>query len=107
VDVLEQAHHPKWKAETETMEVTSDIFSDAVPKLLVHYFDQLHHGSSISVDVINERGYKSVLGKKELVELGFSARQARIPGFLIPRAALEKPRANLGTFNIPPGRLGG
>jgi len=26
---------------------------------------------------------------------------------LIPRAALEKLLANLGTFNIPPGRLGG
>jgi len=91
------------------MEVTSDIFSDAVPQPLVHHFEQLHHGSSISVDVINinERGYKSVPGKKDLVELGFSARQGLIPGFLIPRAALEKPRTNLGTFNIPPGRLVG
>jgi len=89
------------------MEVTSDIFSDAVPQPLVHHFEQLHHGSRISVDVINERGYKSVPGKKDLVELGFSARQGLIPGFLIPRAALEKPRTNLGTFNIPPGRLGG
>ena len=91
------------------MEVTSDIFSDAVPKLLVHHFEQLHHGSSISVDVINinERGYKSVPGKKDLVELGFSARQARIPGFLIPRAALEELLANPGTLNIPPGRPAG
>jgi len=89
------------------MEVTSDIFSDAVPQPLVHHFEQLHHGSSLSVDVINERGYKSVPGKKYLVELGFSARQGLIPGFLIPRAALEKPRVNLVTFNIPPGRLGG
>jgi len=107
VDLLEQAHSPKWKGETEPMEVTSDIFSDAVPKLLVHHFEQLHHGSSISVDEINERGYKSVPGKKDLVDLGFSARQGLIPGFLIPRAALEKSRTNLGTFNIPPGRLGG
>jgi len=89
------------------MEMTSDIFSDAVPQLLVHHFDQLHHGSSISVDMINERGYKSVLGKKELVEFGFSARQARIPGFLIPRAALEKLLANPGTLNIPHGRSTG
>jgi hypothetical protein len=91
------------------MEVTSDIFFDAVPQPLVHHFEQLHHGSSISVDVINinERGYKSVPGKKDLVELGFSAGQGLIPGFLIPRAALEKPRTNLGTFNIPPGRLVG
>jgi len=89
------------------MEVTSDIFSDAVPQLLVHHFDQLHHGSIISVDVINETGYKSVLGKKELVELGFCARQARIPGFLIPRAALEELLANPGTLNIPHGRSTG
>jgi hypothetical protein len=86
------------------MEVTSDIFSDAVPQLLVHHFDQLHHGSSISVDVINERGYKSVPGKKDFVELGFSARQGSIPGFLIPRAALEKLLANPGTLNSPSGR---
>ena len=89
------------------MEVTSDIFSDAVPQLLVHHFDQLHHFSSISVDVINERGYKSVLGKEEFVGLGFSARQAWIPGFLIPRAALERLLPNPGTFNIPHGRSTG
>jgi len=59
-------------------------FSDQVPQLLTHHFDQLLHGSSISVDVIRQRNYKSILGKKELLELGFSPAQARVPGILIP-----------------------
>ena len=59
-------------------------FSSEVPELLEHHFEQLHNGSGISVDVIKERGYESVLGKKRLAELGFSKAQQRIPGLLCP-----------------------
>jgi len=41
-------------------------------------------GSAISIEVINERGYKSILGKKELSDIGFSKNQQRPPGLLIP-----------------------
>jgi len=40
--------------------------------------------SAISIDVIRERGYKSVLGKTALKEAGFSKAQRRVPGILIP-----------------------
>lgn len=79
MDLLEQAHSPKWKGETEPMEVASDIFSDAVPKLLVHHFDQLHHGSNIRIYVINERKDDSALNGNDLLKLGFSPSQARAP----------------------------
>ncbi|MDP2989687.1 MAG: bifunctional DNA primase/polymerase [Kiritimatiellota bacterium] len=39
------------------------IFSKECPSLLTHHFQQLHNGSGISVEVIRERGYKSVLDK--------------------------------------------
>ncbi len=47
-----------------------DVFSKEVPSLLAEHFEQLHHESGISVEVIKERGYESVLGKKRLEELG-------------------------------------
>jgi len=40
--------------------------------------------SAISPDVIRERGYRSLLGKHDLKELGFSKAQQRCPGILIP-----------------------
>ena len=40
-----------------------DVFSKEVPSLLAEHFEQLHHESGISVEVIKERGYESVLGK--------------------------------------------
>ena len=59
-------------------------FSSEVPELLEHHFKQLHNGSGISVEVIKERGYQSVLGKTALKEAGFSKAQQRAPGILIP-----------------------
>lgn len=61
-----------------------DVFSKEVPSLLAEHFEQLHHESGISIEVIKERGYESVLGKKRLEELGFSKAQRRTPGILIP-----------------------
>ena len=40
--------------------------------------------SGISHDVIRERGYRSTAGGAELLELGFSRKQARLSGILIP-----------------------
>jgi hypothetical protein len=45
---------------------------------------QLHIQRGIASDVIEERGYESVLGKMRLVDLGFSKAQCLIPGIAIP-----------------------
>lgn len=66
------------------MEVKAHPFSNEVPQLLVRHLEQLHQGSGISIDLIKERGYRSVLDKKELLELNFAPRQAHVPGILIP-----------------------
>lgn len=62
----------------------ASIFSSEVPALLQTHFDQLHLGSGIAVEIILERGYRSVLGKKQLADLSFSKAQQRTPGLLIP-----------------------
>lgn len=61
-----------------------EVFSEEVPALLTTHFQQLHEGSSISIDVIKERQYESTLGKKRLADLGFSLSQRRTPGIIIP-----------------------
>ena len=58
-------------------------FSVECPNLLQHHLDHLRD-SGISDEVIRERGYESVLGKKRLADLGFSSAQQRTPGVLIP-----------------------
>lgn len=58
-------------------------FSAEVPALLQHHLEHLK-ASGISNEVIHERGYRSVLGKTPLKEAGFSTRQQRPPGILIP-----------------------
>lgn len=58
-------------------------FSVECPNLLQHHLDHLHT-SGISDEVIKERGYESVLGKKRLADLGFSSAQQRAPGILFP-----------------------
>ena len=58
-------------------------FSTDCPNLLQRHFGHLK-ASGITEDVIQQRGYESVLGKKRLNELGFSPAQQRIPGILIP-----------------------
>jgi len=61
----------------------SGPFSAQVPALLKKHLDHLL-ASAISPDVIRERGYRSLLGKHDLKELGFSKVQQRCPGILIP-----------------------
>ena len=62
---------------------SSHPFSDEIPELLEEHLDHLK-GSVISIEVMKERGYESVLGKKRLADLGFNRTQQRTPGILIP-----------------------
>jgi len=63
----------------------TEQFSTEVPELLQSHLEHLK-SSAISIEIIKERGYRSVYGSgPELVELGFSAKQRRRPaGILIP-----------------------
>ena len=61
----------------------SDIFSESIPALLVEHLAHLK-SSALTVDIIRERGYRSVLGKQPLIEAHFSRAQQRPPGILIP-----------------------
>lgn len=54
-----------------------------LPELLQRHAEHLQ-ASAISIEVIRERGYRSVSRKGELGELGFSKSQQRVPGILIP-----------------------
>ena len=58
-------------------------FSKEIPTLLNDHLGHLQ-ASSISLDVIRERGYSSVMGKTALKESGFSKAQQRATGILIP-----------------------
>lgn len=58
-------------------------FSAEAPELLQPHLEHLQ-ASGISIEVIRERGYKSVLGKTPLKEAGFGKAQQRAPGILIP-----------------------
>ncbi len=71
------------KNSTNNSTSSSSPFSDEVPELLQKHLDHLK-ASAISTDVIRERGYESILGKKRLADLGFSKAQQRVPGILIP-----------------------
>jgi len=61
----------------------SHPFSNEVPDLLQPHLTQLM-ASAVSLEVIKERGYKSILGKNELFKAHFSRVQQRVPGMLIP-----------------------
>jgi len=65
------------------------VFSEVIPELLTEHFRHLDEGSGISVDIIRERGYRSLLGKSELEKLGFTPAQQRAPGILIPLWSVE------------------
>ncbi len=59
-------------------------FSEVLPELLSNHFHHLNQGSGITVDVIKQRGYRSLLSKSELEKLGFAAAQRHTPGILVP-----------------------
>jgi hypothetical protein len=58
-------------------------FSIEVPELLNSHLEHLK-ASALTTEIIRERGYRSILGKKQLSDLGFSTAQQRTPGILIP-----------------------
>lgn len=60
------------------------VFSAEMPGLTQRHLDSLRNGSGLSLDVIRERGYRSVLGKQQLADVGFAPSQRRPPGLLIP-----------------------
>src|SRR5581483_1155891 len=58
-----------------------------IPELLQHHFEVLHVGSSISIDVIRERGYWSATDWTQLQGLGLTGNQKRpecFPALVIP-----------------------
>lgn len=63
----------------------TDNYSKEVPDLMQSHLDHLLK-SAITLDVIKERGYRSVFGAPELQQLGFKKRQIIRPvsGILIP-----------------------
>lgn len=69
-------------------------FSDEIPELCTHHLAHLKE-SGLSLDLIRERGYKSVLGRKVLEDLGYSKAQRRIPGLLIPLHAPDGSEAGV------------
>jgi len=69
------------------------VFSEALPELLTEHFRHLNEGSGISVDVIRERGYRSVLGRQEMEKLCFSSSQRHTPGILIPLWSVDGKKA--------------
>ena len=66
----------------------SGPFSAQVPALLEKHLDHLL-ASAISPAVIGERGYRSLLGKHDLKQLGFSKAQQRCPGILMPLHSVD------------------
>lgn len=54
------------------------------PLLSAAHLKMLRAGSSISDAVIEARGARTITDVKELVALGFSSRQLRVPGLLLP-----------------------
>jgi hypothetical protein len=75
-----------------------NVFSNEIPELLQSHLDHLLK-SGISIEVIKERGYKSVMGKGELDNLGFAKSQQRVPGILIP---LYAPDGSLSGYQYRP-----
>ena len=61
----------------------SHPFSDEIPGFLQSHLNHLAR-PTISIDVIKERGYWSVLGKKALADSGFFKAQQRYTDILIP-----------------------
>ena len=71
------------------MSSRSNPFSEEVPTLLREHLDHLR-ASGISVEVIKDRGYESVLGEKKLADAGFSKVQQRPIGILMPGHGVDE-----------------
>lgn len=73
-------------------------FSDVIPELLQKHYNHLI-GSAIAPEVIRELGYRSILGKKELGDLGFPRAQQRCLGVLI---SLHSVDGNIVSYQYKP-----
>jgi len=63
---------------------TSNVeLRDIGSRLSPLHVDHLKH-SAISLEVISQRGYQTVVDRKQLEALGFSKQQCHVPGILIP-----------------------
>ena len=60
------------------------VFTTEIPSLTQKHLDILREGSGLSIELIRERGYRTVLGAKQLADAGFAQSQQRPPGLLIP-----------------------
>jgi hypothetical protein len=62
----------------------SDVHPELTHCLSAPHLEMLRRGSGISDAVIAARGYRTVTDPKELAALGFTPRQCRVPGLLLP-----------------------
>jgi len=69
------------------------VFSEVAPELMQSHYEHLTEGSGISPEVVAERQYKSCLGRVELVKLGFTSSQQRVPWLLIPLWSVDGAQA--------------
>ncbi len=67
--------------------------------LLPHHFDRLHTIYGLSIEVIRERGYRSIEDPAVLAQLGFAKYQCRVPALLIP---IHPPKAARPVYQIRP-----
>ena len=61
---------------------TENLFSSEVPALLQRHLDALCLGSGLSLEIIRERGYRSILGKKELASVAGRVRVEQNQNFV-------------------------
>ena len=59
------------------------------PYLSPEHLAMLRDGSSISDEKIKARGYRTITEAKELMQLGFTRSQCRVPGLLLPLWATD------------------
>lgn len=78
--------------------MVANCFSTEVASLLERHHQYLL-ASGISLEVIKERGYESVLGRKRLADLGFSKAQQQVPTILIPLYGVDGKQIG---YQLPP-----
>src|SRR5262245_7112432 len=78
----------------------TQAYSDEVPKLLKRHLAELREGSGLPLEVIRERGYRSVLvSKGDLADLGFATYQQQVPALIVP---VCPPDGSNGLYQIKP-----
>ncbi|MDD5703700.1 MAG: DUF3854 domain-containing protein, partial [Dehalococcoidales bacterium] len=70
-------------ADVGTVAISNIDPNDAGSQLSPHHLDHLKK-SAILLEFIDQRGYQTIAGRKQLETLGFSKQQCHVPGILIP-----------------------